>query len=228
MTSLCSSPQHSDSDSEPEFSSLSPSIPSAIPVTGESYCNCENQSEAPYCSSLHALHRVKDCQCGEEDECKEGGPKPPAGVLWGLRWVQSWPGGTDCASAWIFTFPRGPYLCSGTRCSFVTSQGHVEFRKITGTYILLCSKSRALTLLMHQGSPLETFFQIQPRPAVKSAPVVPAPLMLIPGTASRAPGRTVGLSQSRQEGRRRVGLGWPRKSVAQQNRCSTRALALAP
>ncbi|XP_054499830.2 SPRY domain-containing SOCS box protein 3 isoform X1 [Agelaius tricolor] len=60
--------QHSDSDSEPEFSSLSPSIPSAIPVTGESYCNCENQSEAPYCSSLHALHRVRDCRCGEEDE----------------------------------------------------------------------------------------------------------------------------------------------------------------
>ncbi|XP_050836155.1 SPRY domain-containing SOCS box protein 3 isoform X3 [Serinus canaria] len=60
--------QHSDSDSEPEFSSLSPSIPSAIPVTGESYCNCENQSEAPYCSSLHTLHRVRDCRCGEEDE----------------------------------------------------------------------------------------------------------------------------------------------------------------
>ncbi|XP_056359061.1 SPRY domain-containing SOCS box protein 3 isoform X1 [Oenanthe melanoleuca] len=60
--------QHSDSDSEPEFSSVSPSIPSAIPVTGESYCNCENQSEAPYCSSLHALHRVRDCRCGEEDE----------------------------------------------------------------------------------------------------------------------------------------------------------------
>ncbi|NWH75298.1 SPSB3 protein, partial [Piaya cayana] len=60
--------QHSDSDSEPEFSSLSPSIPSAIPVTGESYCNCENQSEALYCSSLHAFHHVKDCQCGEEDE----------------------------------------------------------------------------------------------------------------------------------------------------------------
>ncbi|NWR81003.1 SPSB3 protein, partial [Centropus unirufus] len=60
--------QHSDSDSEPEFSSLSPSIPSAIPVTGESFCNCENQSEALYCSSLHAFHHVKDCQCGEEDE----------------------------------------------------------------------------------------------------------------------------------------------------------------
>lgn len=40
-------------------------------MTGESYCNCENQSEAPYCSSLHALHRVRDCRCGEEDECKE-------------------------------------------------------------------------------------------------------------------------------------------------------------
>ncbi|XP_006130112.2 SPRY domain-containing SOCS box protein 3 isoform X3 [Pelodiscus sinensis] len=60
--------QHSDSDSEPEFPSLSPSIPSAIPVTGESYCNCENQNETPYCSSLHTIHRVKDCQCGEEDE----------------------------------------------------------------------------------------------------------------------------------------------------------------
>lgn len=70
MTIPCSPQQHSDSDSEPEFSSLSPSIPSAIPVTGESYCNCENQSEAPYCSSLHALHRVRDCRCGEEDECK--------------------------------------------------------------------------------------------------------------------------------------------------------------
>ncbi|XP_051487927.1 SPRY domain-containing SOCS box protein 3 isoform X2 [Apus apus] len=60
--------QHSDSDSELEFSSLSPSIPSAIPVTGESYCNCESQSEAPYCSSLHGLHHLQDCQCGEEDE----------------------------------------------------------------------------------------------------------------------------------------------------------------
>lgn len=107
MTVLCSPRQHSDSDSEPEFSSLSPSIPSAIPVTGESYCNCENQSEAPYCSSLHALHRVKDCQCGEEDECKEA-PQLPAIVLWGLRWVQSWPGGMDCTPARILHFPWGP------------------------------------------------------------------------------------------------------------------------
>ncbi|XP_077172838.1 SPRY domain-containing SOCS box protein 3 isoform X2 [Paroedura picta] len=60
--------QHSDSDSEPEFPSLSLSIPTAIPVTGESYCDCGNQNEAPYCSNLHAVHRIKDCQCGEEDE----------------------------------------------------------------------------------------------------------------------------------------------------------------
>ncbi|XP_007426373.1 SPRY domain-containing SOCS box protein 3 isoform X1 [Python bivittatus] len=60
--------QHSDSDSEPEFPSQLPSIPTAIPVTGESYCNCENQNETPYCSSFHMAHRMKDCQCGEEDE----------------------------------------------------------------------------------------------------------------------------------------------------------------
>ncbi|XP_030067289.1 SPRY domain-containing SOCS box protein 3 isoform X2 [Microcaecilia unicolor] len=36
--------QHSDSDSEPEFPSLIPAIPSAVPVTGESYCDCENQN----------------------------------------------------------------------------------------------------------------------------------------------------------------------------------------
>lgn len=84
----CSPQQHSDSDSEPEFSSLSPSIPSAIPVTGESYCNCENQSEAPYCSSLHALHRVRDCRCGEEDECK--------GFPWGWGW-----GVTPCRALFL-------------------------------------------------------------------------------------------------------------------------------
>lgn len=108
--------QHSDSDSEPEFSSLSPSIPSAIPVTGESYCNCENQSEAPYCSSLHALHRVKDCQCGEEDECKEGGPQGPAVVLWGLK---------GCSPSLVaqtvplhrsFALRGGPYLRAALLC----------------------------------------------------------------------------------------------------------------
>uniref|UniRef100_F7DSS7 SPRY domain-containing SOCS box protein 3 n=2 Tax=Monodelphis domestica TaxID=13616 RepID=F7DSS7_MONDO len=60
--------QHSDSDSEAEFPSLPPSIPSAVPVTGESYCDCESQSETPYCASLHTSHRSRDCQCGEEDD----------------------------------------------------------------------------------------------------------------------------------------------------------------
>lgn len=60
--------QHSDSDSDPEYSSLPPSIPSAVPVTGESFCDCEGQSEATFCNSLHTAHRGKDCRCGEEDE----------------------------------------------------------------------------------------------------------------------------------------------------------------
>lgn len=63
--------QHSDSDSESEFPSQLPSIPTAIPVTGESYCNCENQNETPYCSNFHMAHRMKDCQCGEEDDCEK-------------------------------------------------------------------------------------------------------------------------------------------------------------
>lgn len=60
--------QHSDSDSDPEYSALPPSIPSAVPVTGESFCGCAGQSEASFCSSQHSAHRGKDCQCGEEDE----------------------------------------------------------------------------------------------------------------------------------------------------------------
>ncbi|KFO34729.1 SPRY domain-containing SOCS box protein 3, partial [Fukomys damarensis] len=60
--------QHSDSDSDPEYSSLPPSIPSAVPVTGESFCDCEGQSEAAFCSSLHTAHLGKDCRCGEDDE----------------------------------------------------------------------------------------------------------------------------------------------------------------
>ncbi|XP_058426337.1 SPRY domain-containing SOCS box protein 3 isoform X2 [Diceros bicornis minor] len=60
--------QHSDSDSDPEYSSLPSSIPSAVPVTGESFCDCDSQSEASFCSSLYTAHRGKDCRCGEEDE----------------------------------------------------------------------------------------------------------------------------------------------------------------
>lgn len=62
--------QHSDSDSDPESSALPPPIPSAVPVTGESFCDCDSQSEASLCGSLHVVHRGKDkdCRCGEEDE----------------------------------------------------------------------------------------------------------------------------------------------------------------
>ncbi|XP_054991423.1 SPRY domain-containing SOCS box protein 3 isoform X2 [Sorex araneus] len=60
--------QHSDPDSEPECTALPPAIPSAVPVTGESFCGCEGQSEATFCSGLHGAHRGKDCRCGEEDE----------------------------------------------------------------------------------------------------------------------------------------------------------------
>ncbi|XP_032316020.1 SPRY domain-containing SOCS box protein 3 isoform X1 [Camelus dromedarius] len=59
--------QHSDSDSDPEYSSLPSSIPSAVPVTGESFCDCDSQREA-FCGSLHTAHRGRDCRCGEEDE----------------------------------------------------------------------------------------------------------------------------------------------------------------
>ena len=64
-------PQHSDSDSDPECTSLPSSIPSAVPVTGESFCDCDSQSEA-FCGSLHTAHRGRDCRCGEEDECECG------------------------------------------------------------------------------------------------------------------------------------------------------------
>ncbi|CAJ0957589.1 unnamed protein product [Ranitomeya imitator] len=59
--------QHSNSDSEIELLHLPPSIPSAVPVTGESYCSCDSQNDA-YCSSLHTFHQIKSCQCGEEDD----------------------------------------------------------------------------------------------------------------------------------------------------------------
>uniref|UniRef100_A0A8C5R0Y2 SPRY domain-containing SOCS box protein 3 n=1 Tax=Leptobrachium leishanense TaxID=445787 RepID=A0A8C5R0Y2_9ANUR len=59
--------QHSNSDSESELLNLPPPIPSAVPVTGESYCSCDSQNDA-FCSSLHTFHQIKSCQCGEDDE----------------------------------------------------------------------------------------------------------------------------------------------------------------
>ncbi|XP_028669780.1 SPRY domain-containing SOCS box protein 3a [Erpetoichthys calabaricus] len=60
--------QFSDSDSETELPSLTPAVPSPVPVTGESYCSCDSQAEPTYNSKLRGFHRVKDCSCGEDDQ----------------------------------------------------------------------------------------------------------------------------------------------------------------
>ncbi|KAM9540002.1 SPRY domain-containing SOCS box protein 3-like isoform 3-T7 [Salvelinus alpinus] len=60
--------QYSDSDSEPDYRLMVPPVPSAVPVTGESYCTCNSQAEPSYNPRLRGFHRVKDCHCGEEDQ----------------------------------------------------------------------------------------------------------------------------------------------------------------
>lgn len=60
--------QSSDSDSEPELPALTPAVPSAVPVTGESYCGCDSPAEPVYTPRLRGFHRAKDCHCGEEDQ----------------------------------------------------------------------------------------------------------------------------------------------------------------
>ncbi|XP_061740432.1 SPRY domain-containing SOCS box protein 3a isoform X2 [Nerophis ophidion] len=57
----------SDSESEADYSAVMvPPVPSAVPVTGESYCGCDYQAE-----SIHhrrGFYQVKGCHCGEEDQ----------------------------------------------------------------------------------------------------------------------------------------------------------------
>ncbi|XP_067089695.1 SPRY domain-containing SOCS box protein 3a isoform X2 [Osmerus mordax] len=66
--------QYSDSDSEADFPSVVvPAVPSAVPVTGESYCGCDSLTESsctPCRRGLHRLRdcRVRDCPCGEDDQ----------------------------------------------------------------------------------------------------------------------------------------------------------------
>lgn len=61
--------QYSDSDSEADFSAVMvPPVPSAVPVTGESYCGCDSQAETNYNPRLRGFHQVKDCHCGEDDQ----------------------------------------------------------------------------------------------------------------------------------------------------------------
>ncbi|NXV46093.1 SPSB3 protein, partial [Uria aalge] len=163
--------QHSDSDSEPEFSSLSPSIPSAIPVTGESYCNCENQSEAPYCSSLHALHRVKDCQCGEEDECKEGGPQEPTIVFWGLKGCSPSLVAQTALLHRSFALRGGPYLCEDYK--------HVAPVMFEGLSAELVNASEFTS-----GDLLSNLAEATSETGPRGYSLLP----LIPGRAGRAPG----------------------------------------
>ncbi|GAA6226112.1 SPRY domain-containing SOCS box protein 3 [Lates japonicus] len=61
--------EYSDSDSEADFSAVMvPPVPSAVPVTGESYCGCDSQAETSYNPRLRGFHQVKDCHCGEDDQ----------------------------------------------------------------------------------------------------------------------------------------------------------------
>lgn len=61
--------QYSDSDSEAEFSPVMRlPVPSAVPVTGESYCGCDSQADSSYNPRLRGFHQVKDCHCGEDDQ----------------------------------------------------------------------------------------------------------------------------------------------------------------
>lgn len=67
---LCSAAlKYSDSDSEADFPAVVvPPVPSAVPVTGESYCGCDSPAESSYNPRLRGFHRVKDCRCGEDDK----------------------------------------------------------------------------------------------------------------------------------------------------------------
>uniref|UniRef100_A0A8D3ACE3 SPRY domain-containing SOCS box protein 3 n=1 Tax=Scophthalmus maximus TaxID=52904 RepID=A0A8D3ACE3_SCOMX len=51
-----------------EVTVMVPPVPSAVPVTGESYCGCDSQAETSYNPRLRGFHQVKDCHCGEDDQ----------------------------------------------------------------------------------------------------------------------------------------------------------------
>ncbi|XP_057673906.1 SPRY domain-containing SOCS box protein 3a [Corythoichthys intestinalis] len=59
--------EYSDSDSEADYSAVMvPPGPSAVPVTGESYCGCDSQAETIH--HRRGFYQVKDCHCGEDDK----------------------------------------------------------------------------------------------------------------------------------------------------------------
>ncbi|XP_028311996.1 SPRY domain-containing SOCS box protein 3a [Gouania willdenowi] len=61
--------EFSDSDSEADFSTVVvPPVPSAVPVTGESYCDCDSQTGSNFNHRLRAFYQINDCHCGEDDQ----------------------------------------------------------------------------------------------------------------------------------------------------------------
>lgn len=60
--------KYSDSDSEVEFPAALNPVPSAVPVTGESYCSCDSQIEASRNPRLRGFTHIHDCHCGEDDQ----------------------------------------------------------------------------------------------------------------------------------------------------------------
>lgn len=60
--------QYSDSDSEAEYPAIVPAVPSAVPVTGESYCSCDSQMELSCNPRLRGYTHLRDCHCGEDDQ----------------------------------------------------------------------------------------------------------------------------------------------------------------
>lgn len=64
------------SDLDPEVDYLASSqpvsevlaLPSTIPVTGESFCQCQQQDESTLGSILNGFNFISDCRCGEEDQ----------------------------------------------------------------------------------------------------------------------------------------------------------------
>lgn len=59
---------YSDSDSEAEYPARVPAVPSAVPVTGESYCSCDSQMELGCNPRIRGYTHLRDCHCGEDDQ----------------------------------------------------------------------------------------------------------------------------------------------------------------
>ncbi|XP_029978239.1 SPRY domain-containing SOCS box protein 3 isoform X2 [Sphaeramia orbicularis] len=61
--------QISDLDSEVDCQTVSEvvALPSTVPVTGESFCQCVHQDDIRLGSGLHDFSLISDCVCGEED-----------------------------------------------------------------------------------------------------------------------------------------------------------------